>query len=81
MATIARFRARHERALSGLFAQVLGLCARAGLISLGVLALDGTKLAARPSVRSSEHQAVQDAYRERMRRRAEMEANLNRSPR
>jgi transposase len=33
----------------GLFAQVLGLCARAGLIALGVVALDGTKLAANAS--------------------------------
>lgn len=45
-ATIARFRARHEEALAGLFSQVLGLCERAGLVSLGVIALDGTKLAA-----------------------------------
>ncbi|WP_249010624.1 transposase [Conexibacter sp. DBS9H8] len=45
-ATIARFRVRHEEALAGLFSQVLGLCARAGLVSLGVIALDGTKLAA-----------------------------------
>jgi transposase len=39
-ATIARFRARHERALGELFVQVLGLCARAGLVSLGVVAVD-----------------------------------------
>lgn len=48
-ATIARFRARHEQALAGLFGQVLGLCARAGLVSLGVVALDSTKLAANAS--------------------------------
>lgn len=48
-ATIARFRARHEQALSGLFSQVLGLCARAGLVSLGVIALDGTKINANAS--------------------------------
>ncbi len=133
-ATIARFRARHERALSGLFAQVLGLCARAGLMSLGVIALDGTKLAANASGSAnrtyeqiaaellaeaelvdraeeeqlgqargdelppemadsssrrarlqeakrqieSEHQTVQDAYRERMQRRADMEADQGR---
>jgi len=49
-ATIARFRARHERALAELFGQVLALCARAGLVSLGVVALDSTKLAANASV-------------------------------
>src|SRR6202042_1979641 len=48
-ATIARFRVRHEEALSALFSQVLGLCARAGLVSLGAIALDGTKLKANAS--------------------------------
>jgi transposase len=44
-ATIARFRARHEAALGGLFSQVLRLLAAEGMVSLGVLSLDGTKLA------------------------------------
>jgi transposase len=44
-ATIARFRARHEQALAGTFTQVLALCARAGLVSVGVVALDGSLLA------------------------------------
>jgi transposase len=48
-ATIARFRAGHERALGELFGQVLGLCARAGLVRAGVLALDSTKLHANAS--------------------------------
>jgi transposase len=48
-ATIARFRARHEQALGGLFGQVLALCARAGLVSLGVVAVDSTKIAANAS--------------------------------
>lgn len=45
-ATIARFRARHEIAIGELFGQVLALCARAGLVELGVVAIDGTKIAA-----------------------------------
>jgi transposase len=45
-ATIARFVVRHEAALGELFGSVLGLCARAGLVSAGVVAIDGTKLAA-----------------------------------
>jgi hypothetical protein len=44
-ATIARFRARHEEALGGLFSQVLRLLATEGMVSLGTLSLDGTKLA------------------------------------
>jgi transposase len=44
--TIARFRRRHARALSGLFDDVLELCARAGLVEAGTIAIDGTKLRA-----------------------------------
>jgi transposase len=44
-ATIARFRARHETALGGLFSQVLRLLAAEGMVSPGLLSLDGTKLA------------------------------------
>jgi hypothetical protein len=43
--TIARFRARHEKALGGLFSQVLRLLAAEGMVCLGTLSLDGTKLA------------------------------------
>ena len=42
---IARFRGRHETALGGLFSQVLRLLAAEGMVSLGLLSLDGTKLA------------------------------------
>src|SRR3954464_12392242 len=42
--TIAEFRCRHERALGEVFSGVLGLCARAGLASVGVVAIDGTKM-------------------------------------
>ena len=45
-ATIARFRAEHESALAGLFGQVLALCAAAGLVRVGLVALDGTKIEA-----------------------------------
>lgn len=48
-ATIARFRARHETALQGVFCEVLRLCAQAGLVSLALLAIDGTKVAANAS--------------------------------
>jgi transposase len=45
-ATIARFRSRHERAIAELFGGVLELCARAGLVKVGIVAVDGTKIAA-----------------------------------
>ena len=52
-ATIARFRARHEQALGGLFSQVLRLLAAEGMVSLGVLSLDGTKLAGNAAHKAS----------------------------
>ncbi len=45
-ATIARFRQRHAEALKGLFTDILRLCEGAGLVKVGVVALDGTKIAA-----------------------------------
>jgi transposase len=45
-ATIARFRVRHEQALAQMFTQILVLCAKAGLVSVGLVALDGTRIAA-----------------------------------
>jgi transposase len=48
--TLARFRARHDEAMAELFTQVLVLCARAGLGRLGVVAIDGTKIAANASL-------------------------------
>ena len=47
--TIADFRVRHEAALAELFTGVLSLCRRAGLVSVGVVAIDGTKVAANAS--------------------------------
>jgi transposase len=52
-ATIARFRARHEKALGGLFSQVLRLLAAEGMVSLGTLSLDGTKLAGNAAQKAS----------------------------
>jgi transposase len=47
--TICRFRQEHQEALAGLFGQVLGLCARAGMVQVGTLAVDGTRIAANAS--------------------------------
>jgi transposase len=52
--SIARFRRRHLVALDDLFTQVLVLCSRAGLVKLGRVALDGTKLRAS----ASKHKAM-----------------------
>lgn len=57
--TIARFRARHETALAQTFTQILGLCAKAGLVSVGVLALDGTAISADASrVATRSHESI-----------------------
>ena len=45
-ATVARFRRRHQDAIAALFVQVLGLCVEADLVDSGIVAIDGTKLAA-----------------------------------
>jgi transposase len=53
--TIAEFRNRHEAALAGLFTDALALCAGAGLVDVGVIAVDGTKVGA-----SASHHATHD---------------------
>jgi transposase len=52
--TISDFRKRHLTALAGLFQQVLKLCQAAGLVKLGHVALDGTKIKAN----ASKHKAM-----------------------
>jgi transposase len=68
--SIARFRARHLDALSELFVQALRLCAKAGLVKLGQLALDGTKLRAN----ASRHKAM--SYDRMGKKEAELEAEV-----
>ncbi len=51
--TINKFRKRHLEALAALFRQVLRLCQRAGMVSLGHVALDGTKIQANASKRKA----------------------------
>jgi transposase len=48
--TIAAFRQRHLASLAGLFQQALWLCQRAGLVKLGNVAIDGTKIRANASI-------------------------------
>lgn len=52
--TICEFRQRFEAELKGLFSQVLALCRQAGLVRLGHVALDGTKVRAN----ASKHKAM-----------------------
>ena len=52
--TISDFRKDHLTALSGLFLQVLAFCQREGLVKLGHVALDGTKM----SANASKHKAM-----------------------
>jgi transposase len=65
-ATIARFRAEHEAALGELFTEVLRLCAAAGLGRLGLVAIDGTKLAADASRHANRDARALDAEIERI---------------
>src|SRR3954467_2752517 len=48
-ATVARFVECHQDALADVFGQVLGVCARAGLVGLNIVAIDGSKIAANAS--------------------------------
>jgi transposase len=52
--TLSDFRKRHSAALAGLFTQVLRLCRRAGLVKLGQVAIDGTRIKAN----ASKHKAM-----------------------
>jgi len=63
---ISRFRTRHAAALKALFTQSLTLCAQAGLVSLGRVALDGTKVRAA----ASRHRAM--SYDRMVRAEAEL---------
>jgi transposase len=51
--SVAQFRRRHLEALAALFVQVLRLCQTAGLVTLGHVALDGTKVRANASKRKA----------------------------
>src|SRR5665213_1946808 len=66
--TLGEFRKRHLDALAGLFKQALLLCAEAGLVKLGHVAIDGTKIKAN----ASKHKAM--SYK----RMNETEARLDR---
>jgi transposase len=68
--TISDFRKRHLEALAALFVQVLQLCRQAGLVKLGHVALDGTKIKAN----ASKHKAM--SYGRMARAEAELAAEV-----
>src|SRR6187551_3786117 len=68
--TISDFRRRHLKALAGLFVQVLQLAEKAGLVKLGHVALDGTKIKAN----ASKHKAM--SYARMKKREAELKAEV-----
>jgi hypothetical protein len=70
--TIAEFRHRHLEALAALFVQVLRLCQKAGLVKLGHVSLDGTKVRAN----ASKHKAMSYARMEKS--VVELEAEVKR---
>jgi hypothetical protein len=70
--TIARFRVRHQQALAGFLVESLRLCAAAGLVRLGVVALDGTKVAANAANTASHtHDKLEAEVAEILRQAAE----------
>jgi transposase len=69
--TISDFRKRHLQALAGLFVQVLKLAEAAGLVKLGHVALDGTKIKAN----ASKHKAM--SYARMKKREAELKAEVD----
>jgi transposase len=70
--TISEFRRRHLKALAALFVQVLQLAEKAGLVKLGHVALDGTKIRAN----ASKHKAM--SYARMKKREAELQAEVDR---
>jgi transposase len=68
----ARFRVRHERALGDLFGQVLRLCSDAGMVRVGVVAVDGTKVHANASERAT--RGYEQIAREILEEAAEVDA-------
>ena len=68
--TISDFRKDHLKALSGLFLQVLKLCQKAGLVKLGHISLDGTKIKAN----ASKHKAM--SYKRMKEEEARLEAEI-----
>lgn len=70
--TISEFRKRHLKVLAGLFVQVLQLAEKAGLVKLGHVALDGTKIKAN----ASKHKAM--SYERMKKREAELKAEVDR---
>lgn len=70
--TISEFRRRHLQALAALFVQVLQLAEQAGLVKLGHVALDGTKIKAN----ASKHKAM--SYERMKKREAELAAEVDR---
>jgi len=71
-ATIARFRVRHERAIAELFGGVLELCASSGLVKVGVVSVDGTKIAA--SATHHSNRSYQQIAEEILKEAAEIDA-------
>jgi transposase len=70
--TIADFRKRHLRTLGGLFVEVLRLCQQVGLVKLGHVSLDGTKVKAN----ASKHKAM--SYGRMEKKAEELEADVKR---
>jgi len=69
--SICEFRKRHLKALAGVFVQILRLCQEAGIVKLGHVALDGTKIKAN----ASKHKAM--SYGNMKKKKEELEKEVS----
>jgi len=79
-ATIARFRADHDELLAGLFTRALALCAEAGLVRVGLVALDSKKVKANASMAANKtRKAIETEVRKILDEAAETDAAEDRA--
>jgi len=79
-ATVARFRADHGELLAGLFVQALRLCAEAGLVRVGMVALDGKRVKADAAMSANKTRAgIEEEVRAILAEAAEIDAAEDRA--
>jgi transposase len=77
--TIARFRVRDQQALAGFLVASLKLCAAAGLVRVGTVALDGTKVAGNAAAKANRtHEKLEAEVAEILRQAAEADQQEDR---
>ncbi len=79
-ATVARFRAEHDELLAGLFVQALRICAEAGLVKVGLVALDSKRVKADASMSANKtRRGIEDEVRTMLAEAAELDEEEDRA--